>query len=189
MSILLLASLALAQAASAPAPLKMPRIPIYGLNAGTYIPTSAAVKSRFGSNWFSFSPGLGPVLPPPIPMRMQDFTLATQAKTVGAFNNRAFLAILGAQYQWPLFTLKPQEGDTLRLPTFLPYAGVSGGGVYANLRSEADRLNRGAIAPYGSVYVGAGIGVGFFAEARWRSVGKVSGFDLSGLELGVGLRL
>lgn len=121
-------------------------------------------------------------------MQLQDLTIATQAKTVGTFNNRAFLAILGAQYQWPLFKLKPVEGQKLRLPTLMPYVGVSGGGAYANLRSEADALNGGALAPYGSVYVGTAIGVGLFAEARWRSIGKLHGFDLSGMELGVGFR-
>ncbi|MBB6049625.1 hypothetical protein [Armatimonas rosea] len=186
MPTLILALLALAQTEE-PRP-KLPHVPMYGLNAGTYLPASAAVRTRFGGNWFSFSPGLGPVIPPPIPMLMSDTTLMTQAKQVGAFNNRAFMALLGAQYQWPLYSLKPVEGEKLRLPTFMPYAGVSLGGAYANLRSEADGLNTGSVAPYGSVYIGTAVGMGAFAEARWRSVGALHGLNLSGLELGVGLR-
>lgn len=197
MSFLILASVALGQAPPvAPGvsdtpekpPLTLPRIPVYGLNVGTYLPASTRVRDQFGGNWFSFSPGLGPVLPPPIPMRLFDFTLATQRRSRAGFNNRAFLAIVAPQYQWPLFTVPPQEGESLRLPTFLPYAGVSVGGAYANLRSEGLGVNGSGFAPAGSLYVGTAIGLGAFAEARWRTVGKIRGFDLSGLELGAGFR-
>jgi hypothetical protein len=98
------------------------------------------------------------------------------------------MASLAAQYQWPLFQLYVTEGEPLKLPTFLPYAGVSLGGAYANLRSQADRINGSGFAPSGSLYVGTSIGLRSFLEARWRSVGKVQGFDLSGLDLSVGLR-
>lgn len=75
MQTVLLALLMLAQTETpTPKPL---RLPVYGLNAGTYLPTSAAVRARFGENWFSFSPGLGPVLPLPFPGLSPDFSLAT----------------------------------------------------------------------------------------------------------------
>ena len=186
MPTLLLALLALGQTET-PAP-KPPYIPLYGFNAGTYLPTSAAVRSRFGESWLSFSPGFGPVLPPPVPRLSSDFNLATQRKTLGGFQNRAFMASLAAQYQWPLFQLYVTEGEPFKLPTFLPYVGVSLGGAYANLRSQADRINGSGFAPSGSLYVGTSIGLRSFLEARWRSVGKVQGFDLSGLDLSVGLR-
>jgi hypothetical protein len=186
MSFALLTLLALGQT-EAPAP-KPARLPLYGLNAGSYVPASPTVRARFGENWLSFSPGIGPVLPMPIPALSPDFSLATQRRTVGSFNNRAFMAILGAQYQWPLFTLYAEEGKPFRLPTYLPYAGVSLGGLYANLRSEADSVNSSGFAPAGSVYIGTSIGRSSFFEARWRAVGKVHGFNLSGLDLGVGLR-
>ncbi|WP_395144193.1 hypothetical protein [Armatimonas sp.] len=171
----------------APAP-KPLRLPVYGLNAGTYLPTSAAVRARFGENWFSFSPGLGPVLPLPFPGLSPDFSLATQTKKVAGLNNRVFMALLGAQYQWPLFRLTVPEGQPLRLPKLLPYAGLGAGGVYANVRSEADRVNGSGFAPSASVYAGTSIGINSFFEARWRSVGRVQGFDLSGLDLGAGIR-
>ena len=186
MPIALLALLALAQT-DAPAP-KPPRLPFFGLNAGTYLPTSAAVRNRFGDNWFSFSPGLGTVLPPLVPSPMADLSLATRSKTVDTFNNRVFMALLGQQYQWPLFKLTPVEGQALRLPLVLPYMGVSAGAVYANLRSEADTVNNNGFAATGSVYVGASIGLNGFLQARWRTMGRIHGFDLSGLDLVAGVR-
>ncbi|WP_395088292.1 hypothetical protein [Armatimonas sp.] len=74
------------------------------------------------------------------------------------------------------------------MPELLPYAGVGVGGVYANMRSEADRVNGSGFAPSASVYAGTSIGLNSFFEARWRSVGRVQGFDLSGLDLSAGIR-
>ena len=186
MPTLLLALLALGQT-EAPAP-KPLRVPLYGLNVGTYLPTSAAVRARFGDNWFSFSPGFGTVLPPPIARLSPDFNLASQRKATGGFNNRAFMASLAAQYQWPLFQLYATESEPLKLPKLMPYAGVSVGGAYANLRSQADGVNGSGLAPSGSLYVGTSIGLSSFVEARWRAVGKVQGFELSGLDLSIGFR-
>lgn len=165
------------------------RLPVYGLNAGTYLPASAAVRARFGESWFSFSPGLGPVLPLPFPALSPDFSLATQAAERRTFNNRAFMALLGAQYQWPLFRLRPTPGEPFKLPALLPYAGVGAGGVYAHLRSEADGIKGSGFAPSASAYVGTSVGLNGFVEARWRTFGPVRGFNLSGLDLSVGLRL
>jgi hypothetical protein len=184
----LLALLVLAQTEAPAAPPKLLRVPLFGANVGTYLPTSASVRARFGGNWFSFSPGLGMVLPPPMPRLMPDFSLATKKRTIGAFNNRAFLALLGAQYQIPLFKLTPVEGQALRLPLLLPYAGASVGAVYANLRSGADGINGSGFAPTGSVYIGTSVGLNGFFEARWRGMGRVRGFNLSGLDLGAGIR-
>ena len=165
-----------------PTPLKVPYL---GLNVGTFVPTSALTRSRFGGNWQTFSPGLGTVLPSLKPTRLPDFSLATRRRSVGGFNNKAFLVLLGIQQQWPLFTLSE---DATRLPTFLPYAGVGAGATYANLRSGADNVNGSAFGASASAYVGTSIGLNAFIEARYRLLSPIKGFNLSGTQVSIGLR-
>lgn len=173
-----------APAPSEPEPTPI-RVPYLGLNVGTFVPSNALARNRFGDNWQTFSPGLGPVLPPLQPTRFPDFSLATHKHTTGGFNNKAFLVFLGVQQQWPLFTLSE---DATRLPAFLPYFGAGAGTTYANLRSEADRVKGSSFGVSGSAYVGTAIGLNAFIEARYRLLSPIQGFNLSGTQISIGLR-
>lgn len=164
---------------------RAPYIPWIGLNVGSYLPTSGRVRDRFGTNWQTFSPGLGPVLPRPVPGLQSDLSFSVQRRQTGGFNNRAFLALVGVQYQWPLFRITQ---EMTKLPTFLPYAGVGAGASYAALRSEGDNVNGSSVGASGSLYVGTSIGFNTFLEARYRTLSRLRGFDLSGADLTIGVR-
>lgn len=161
------------------------RLPMFGLNVGSYIPTSSLARNRFGDNWLAFSPGFGPVLPRPVAGLQPDLSFATQKRQTGLLNNRAFLALVGVQYQWPLFRITE---ETTKLPLFLPYAGVGAGAAYATLRSEGDGVNGSSLGGNVNAYVGTSIGLNGFVEARYRALSRLRSFDLSGAELSLGIR-
>lgn len=73
--------------------------------------------------------------------------------------------------------------------TFIPYYGLSADLVAVDLRSPEDNVHSGfRLTEGGSALLGTTIGKSGFVEGKYTAIGKVKGFDLSGIKLAVGIR-
>jgi len=157
------------------------QIPKVGVDFGIFMPTSGKTRSRFGNNWGGFGIGIGRPDRPSGTGRVA-FDFSSQYQKSG--NHHAFIAPLGVSYRRAF-----NADDLTRGSTFIPYYGVSADLVAVDLRSVEDNVHSGLrFTAGGSALVGTTIGASGFAEAKYLAVGKIKGFDLSGLKLSVGIR-
>jgi hypothetical protein len=146
-----------------------------GPEVGVFFP-GGKLSSRFGSSWFSIGLGLGQIRQASRSGQLGlDFNLLSR---IGS-STHAYIAPIGLQYRVAL----AQGGYTI------PYVGVSGDLVLADIRSPQDNAHSGLMETGGgSVYVGTSLGPQAYVEARYLALGSVQGFNLSGLNLSAGLR-
>lgn len=145
-----------------------------GPQIGTYIPTSAKTRDRFGDAWLIVGVGLGStseVHPD------HHFTLDLQAVSTSRSGAQAIVAPIGLSYAVSF-------GSGSRT-----FAGVSADAVIAYLRSDKDHLpSRTRFTGGGGLFVGERFSEHGYIEARYNAFAPVRGFDLSGVNLTLGLR-
>lgn len=159
---------------SSPSPRPRWRI---GPDIGTYLPTSARTRDRFGSAWLILGFGVGNVSDIH-PSHRVSFDL----NVLGASRSgeRVLLVPFGLSYS---VALGPETAATV------PYAGISADGAVVDLRSDRDHLpSRTSLTGGGSLFVGTRFSQTGYVEARYNALGAVRGFDLSGITLRLGLR-
>jgi hypothetical protein len=153
----------------------------FGVNVGTFFPSSGKTRNRFGSSWLNFGIGVGSVRRATSRGRFAvDFSLFSRQ---GDDDNRAFFAPIGVEYRRALLS-RSTETDKL-----IPYAGASANVVFADIRSDQDNVHSGFRTTVGgSIFVGTTVGESGFIQAKYLGIGKIKGFDLSGMSLTAGVR-
>ncbi len=169
---------------SAPAPTAQNRgrhFPKIGVNVGVYIPTDARTRNRFGNAWTSVGLGIGSADAPPSAGR---FTLDFGLTAENSGNNYAYIVPVGIAYR-RAFSAPSVASRRI----YIPYYGVSLDAVGVDLKSPQDNVHPGVeVTGGGSITLGTTVGRSAFIEARYSEVAKVKGFDLSGVDLTVGVR-
>jgi hypothetical protein len=146
-----------------------------GPELGAFFP-EGKLGSRFGHAWFSAGLGLGSI---PAPTSAGQFGIDLNLFARIGSNSHAYIAPLGVQYRIAL----AQGGSAI------PYIGMSGDLVLADIRSDRDHAHSGLMETGGaSAFAGITIGRNAYAEARYLALGSVQGFGLSGADLTLGLR-
>ncbi|MBC8101973.1 MAG: hypothetical protein H7Z41_05235 [Cytophagales bacterium] len=153
------------------------RRPRIGPQVGFYIPTNGRTRDRFGSSWFNIGFGVGNISDI---YRTGHFTLDVDFISNYRSGERILIVPIGAAYT---FGLGKQSGANSA------YAGVSADLVVVSLRSDADNLpTRTSLTGGGAIYIGTRFSEAGYLEARYNAIGRVRGFELSGLNLTAGLR-
>lgn len=155
------------------------RIPPLGVDFGVYFPTSSRTKEVFGSSWTGIGPGIGGVSVGK--KRISPDIGFTNEKKNG---NRAFAAMLGAKYLFPL----RESFEKGAAPGFAPYAGVGLGLAYAKIDAPIVGVDDKGFGVSASAILGASFGERFFAEARYTALTETADFNLSGAGLSAGVR-
>lgn len=149
-----------------------------GPSVGVYLPTDSKVRDRFGSSWVSVGLGFGAF--DVIKAQGQlgfDLNLLYQKHD----DNHAFLLPVGLGYRIAL-TKDPEARA-------IPYAGITGDAVFADVRSVADNVHSGFRTGAGaSALIGVNIGTNTNLEARYQFISRIKSFDFSGLSLTAGYR-
>lgn len=157
------------------------QIPKLGVDFDIFMPSSGKTRSRFGKSWGGLGIGIGRPDRPSGTGRVS-FDFSSQYQKSG--DHHAFVAPVGISYRRAF-----NADDLTRDSTFIPYYGVSADLVAVDLRSVEDNVHSGLrFTAGGSALVGTTIGASGFAEAKYLAVGKVKGFDLSGLKFAIGIR-
>ncbi len=149
-----------------------------GPSVGVYLPTNSKTRDRFGSSWVSLGLGFGPF--DVIKAQGQlgfDLNLQYQKHN----DNHVFLLPVGLGYRIAL--TKDTEARAI------PYAGITGDLVFADVRSVADNVHSGFRTGAGaSALIGVNIGTNTNLEARYQFISRIKSFDFSGLSLTAGYR-
>lgn len=149
-----------------------------GPSVGVYLPTDSKTRDRFGSSWISLGLGFGPF--DVIKAQGQlgfDLNLQYQKHD----DNHVFLLPVGLGYRIAL--TKDAEARAI------PYAGVTGDLVFADVRSVADDVHSGFRTGAGaSALIGINFGTNTNLEARYQFISRIKSFDFSGLSLTAGYR-
>lgn len=149
-----------------------------GPSVGVYLPTDSKTRDRFGSSWVSLGLGFGPF--DVIKAQGQlgfDLNLQYQKHD----DNHVFLLPVGLGYRIAL--TKDAEARAI------PYAGVTGDLVFADVRSVADNVHSGFREGAGaSALLGINFGTNTNIEARYQFISRIKSFDFSGLSLTAGYR-
>ncbi len=149
-----------------------------GPSVGVYLPTDSKTRDRFGSTWVSLGLGFGPF--DVIKAQGQlgfDLNLQYQKHD----DNHVFLLPVGLGYRIAL--TKDAEARAI------PYAGVTGDLVFADVRSVADNVHSGFRTGAGaSALIGVNFGSNTNLEARYQFISRIKSFDFSGLSLTAGYR-
>ena len=161
---------------------------MFGIQIGTYLPSNAAAKSKFGESWTGYGLGLGPIYAPQVTRAISpDLTILSTKKKFTS----AILIPVGVSFRK---SLTPLDMDAIQKgiwPRSGAYVGGSVNVVAGQLRSNlpGDNFDSGfkAVAG-GSVYAGYVVSEKFSLEARYFGMGKIQNYDFSGLSLSVGLR-
>lgn len=152
------------------------RIPWLGPQFGTFLPTSAKVRDRFGDSWTAIALGLGQVTQP---SDHHAVVVDYSAIFNKSGDNYALIAPVGVAYQQFFGSNRKAH----------PYIGASADLVLASIRSDEDHVKSGlTVVPGGSVFTGISFGRRAFLEARYTAVSKVKDFDLSGTNITLGFR-
>lgn len=149
-----------------------------GPSVGVYLPTDSKTRQRFGSSWVSLGLGFGPfdVIKASGQLGF-DLNLQYQKHD----DNHAFLLPVGLGYRIAL-----TKDQTARA---IPYAGITGDIVFADVRSVADNVHSGFREGAGaSALIGVNIGTNTNLEARYQFISRIKSFDFSGLSLTAGYR-
>ena len=149
-----------------------------GPSVGVYLPTDSKTRDRFGSSWVSLGLGFGPfdVIKAQGQLGL-DLNLLYQKHD----DNHAFLLPVGLGYRIAL--TKDAQARAI------PYAGVTGDLVFADVRSVADNVHSGFRTGAGaSALLGINIGTNTNLEARYQFISRIKSFDFSGLSLTAGYR-
>lgn len=150
-----------------------------GPEVGVYLPTDGTVRDRFGKSWLSLGLGFGSFA------NVTDkgglgFDLSLQYQKHG--DNRVFLLPAGLGYRVALSQTDGSKG-------FVPYAGITGDVYFADIRAVQDNVHSGFHeSGGGSLLLGANLGTSANVEARYQFVGRIKGYDFSGLSLTAGYR-
>ena len=148
----------------------------FGPELGAYLPTNSRTRSTFGSTWVNVGLGIGGIPRARAGGRVEfDLGLYGTSK-----RDRAILvAPIGVSYRRALGT--GINGG--------PYAGASADLFLTQLRSDSEGIRsriRGTGG--GSVFLGTTFEERAYVQARYFLLGKIRGYDLSGLNLSTGYR-
>jgi hypothetical protein len=149
----------------------------FGPQVGLYLPTNGRTRNRLGSSWSNIGFGIGDISD-----IHRNRRLALDISFISNSNGEAkvFLAPIGLAYS---IGLGNQGRSTAA------YTGISANLVIASLRSDADNLpSRTSVTGGASVFLGNRFSESGYLEARYNAIGKIRGFDLSGINLTAGLR-
>ncbi|MES2462463.1 MAG: hypothetical protein V4671_17920 [Armatimonadota bacterium] len=152
----------------------------FGPQVGVYIPTDARTRDRFGTSWSNVGFGIGNISDIHRNRRLAlDISFISNSRGSRG-DSKVFLAPIGLAYSIGL-------GNQAR--STAAYTGISANLVIASLRSDSDNLpSRTSVTGGASVFLGNRFSDTGYIEARYNAVGKIRGFDLSGINLTAGLR-
>ena len=156
-------------------PHKKPRL-LFGPELGLFLPTSSHTKNTFGNSWFNYGLGLGSIQRADARGGLQfDLNIISNTRS----SQRAIIAPIGVAYRHSLAS-NVHSGA---------YYGASVNYVLTQLRSDNEGiLSRVRGTAGGSVFLGTTFDEKAYLQARYYAVGKVRGYDLSGLNLSLGYR-
>ncbi|BDI30747.1 hypothetical protein CCAX7_27980 [Capsulimonas corticalis] len=162
-------------------PKKHHSFPRIGVDYGTFAPADHRTKDAFGGAWTSIGLGIGAVKQP-LSHGKLSFDLSIYSKKSG--DTHAFMAPVGIEYRRALIPYAPGHR-----PSLLPYAGLTLDYVATDLCVPKDDVHsRFRFTEGGSVFLGATVGGRGFVEWRYLGIGKVRGFNLSGVKFDAGIR-
>jgi hypothetical protein len=149
----------------------------FGPQVGIYLPTDARARDRFGTSWSNVGFGIGNISDIHQNRRLAlDISFISNSRG----DSKVFLAPIGLAYSIGL-------GNQTR--STAAYTGISANLVIASLRSDSDNLpTRTNVTGGAAVFLGNRFSESGYIEARYNAMGKVRGFDLSGINLTAGLR-
>ena len=153
---------------------------IVGPEFGVFLPTSGKAGDAFGTAWTNLGVGVGRVRGA---NPRGAFAFEFQVLRNRRGGSRALLLPLTVTYRRGL--LPPGRGAA----GARPYVGLGTGLYLADLRSEKYGVTSGFRGTIGvTALAGATVGDRAVVEARYLAVGRVKGFDLSGVNLTAGFR-
>ena len=150
----------------------------FGPQVGVYLPTNGRTQDRFGKTWTNIGIGIGSISDIHRSGRLAlDINFISNSRNS---KEKIFLAPIGLAYS---------VGLGNQTAAAAAYAGVSADLVVASLRSDQDKLPTRTSATGGaSVFLGTRFSESGYAEVRYNGIGKIRGFDLSGINLSAGFR-
>lgn len=156
----------------------------FGPNFGLYLPTSGKTRDAFGESWTNIGFGVGQVRTARRGGVLSfDFAFINNNRGSG---RRAFLAPVGVSYRGSFVDPEDENGN---VRSIIPYYGASAGLYLANLDSDKYDVDTDlSVGGGGSALVGVAFQRRAFLEARYHAVSRIRGFDLSGLNIALGLR-
>ncbi len=156
----------------------------FGPNLGLFVPTSGKTRDAFGNSWTNIGFGVGSVRTAP--------RRGLVGLDVAFINNnrdggrRALMGQVGVAYRRSFVEPEDEQGN---VRTIIPYFGAGVGLYLANLDSDKYDVSTDLGAGFGgSALVGVAFQRKAFLEARYHAVSRISGFDLSGLNVALGVR-
>lgn len=156
----------------------------FGPNFGLYLPTSGKTRDAFGESWTNVGFGIGQVRTARRGGVLSfDFGFINNNRGSG---RRAFLAPVGVSYRGSFVDPEDESGNARSI---IPYYGASAGLYLANLDSDKYDVDTDlSVGGGGSALVGVAFQRRAFLEARYHAVSRIKGFDLSGLNVALGVR-
>jgi len=150
-----------------------------GPEVGLYFPSNSKTRDAFGSHFVNIGVGLGT-----ISQKSARGVLAFDLSIVSNHNKEAniFIAPVGVSY-----AVRLGNGGQ----PAVPFAGASLNAFVVNMKTTKGDYDvksgfRGGMG--GSVFLGTTFSGNAYVQARYLIATKVSGFDLSGLNLSTGIR-
>lgn len=158
-----------------------------GPQVGVYLPTDRLARQRFGDQWTNVGLGLGPIVAPSDQGETTyDLTFISSRTRIQGTNNRVFQQSILVVPVNILYRkgFGAAEGNGVR-----GYWGGSVGAIVTQMESQFDDIKSGWRSGWGgSAFVGVVLSKQAYAEARYFQSTKIKAFDLSGLNLSVGVR-
>jgi hypothetical protein len=183
--------------APAPTPPKV-SFPLWGLNTFNFIPNSAATRTRFGSNWSGFGPGIGPTLAPSgarAKRLLPDFSVLQSRRGRNETAPNALLIMAGVGKRSTFgnkSSVNPSVSDTgevtLKVAPNVPYYGWAVDGVFSVIDLGGRDNREISFGLCGALILGYTINQNAFVETRYRQMTQAAGFDFSGIEFRIGVR-
>lgn len=148
----------------------------FGPDYSIFLPQSAAIRSRFGSNWQGWGIGTGRLdLPRASGAIDTDFSVLTSSRN----GNRVTLIPAGLRYRTLL-----GGGGGVR-----PFVGTTINAMLTETRvTEANLPSRWRGGYGGSAYLGVAFGDNGVIQAGYQWTSKIRGFDFSGTNVGLSYR-
>jgi hypothetical protein len=160
-------------------------VPAYGIDLANFRPASSQTRSVFGSNFTSFSPGLGPVF------SMKGRSFAPNLNIVqsnGGGKNKIFQVYLGPEYRYGLVEPIQITPEGPKVQAFAPYLGASINAVYTDISSSTLGVSAKKLGYGASAFVGTTVSKNARVELRYLLSSEVEGIKLSGFSAQIGIR-
>ena len=161
------------------------KVPVYGIDLANFRPASSRTRSVFGSNFSSFSPGLGPVFSEKGTSLTPNLNIV---QSTGGGRDKVFQVYLGPEYRYGLVEPVQITPEGPKVRNFAPYLGASLNAVYTDVTSRTLGISVKKLGYGASAFVGTTVSKNARVELRYLFSNDVEGIKLSGLSAQVGIR-